>query len=95
MQGARGSFQVAFGQERKAVSRRVPSHIGYPAVTDADLVRKPLAFIETCVGELADLPDPVLVDHDVRERRMFEQTPESQQPTCEDERWIDSRRMLL
>ena len=43
-------------------------------MTDADLVRKRLAFIETCLRELAELSDPRRIEHDVRERRFVEHT---------------------
>lgn len=43
-------------------------------MTDADLIRKRLAFIETCLRELAELADPERVEHDVRERRFVEHT---------------------
>ena len=43
-------------------------------MTDADLVRKRLAFIETCLRELAELTDSRRIEHDVRERRFVEHT---------------------
>ena len=43
-------------------------------MTDADLVRKRLAFIETCLRELAQIADSERVEHDVRERRFVEHT---------------------
>ena len=43
-------------------------------MTDTDLVRKRLAFIETCLRELAELADSDRVEHDVRERRFVEHT---------------------
>jgi len=43
-------------------------------LTDADLVRKRLAFIETCLRELAEIADSERVEHDVRERRFVEHT---------------------
>ena len=43
-------------------------------MTDADLIRKRLAFIETCLRELAELADPDRVEHDIRERRFVEHT---------------------
>ena len=43
-------------------------------MTDADLVRKRLAFIETCLRELAEIADSNRVEHDVRERRFVEHT---------------------
>ena len=51
--------------------RRTP---GVPRLTDADLVRKRLAFIETCLRELAEFADAERVEHDVRERRFVEHT---------------------
>ena len=44
------------------------------AVTDVDLIRKHLAFIETCMRELAEIADSDRVEHDVRERRFVEHT---------------------
>lgn len=43
-------------------------------MTDADLVRKRLAFIDTCLRELAEIADSDRVEHDVRERRFVEHT---------------------
>ena len=43
-------------------------------MTDADLIRKRLAFIETCLRELAEFADSDRVEHDVRERRFVEHT---------------------
>ena len=43
-------------------------------MTDADLVRKRLAFIETCLRDLAEIADSNRVEHDVRERRFVEHT---------------------
>lgn len=43
-------------------------------MTDVDLVRKKLAFIETCVQELRDLARPEQIEFDVRERRFVEHT---------------------
>ena len=43
-------------------------------MTDADLVRKRLAFIETCLRELAELSDSGRIEHDIRERRFVEHT---------------------
>ena len=43
-------------------------------MTDADLVRKRLAFIETCLRELTELAEPGRIEHDVRERRFVEHT---------------------
>lgn len=43
-------------------------------MTDTDLIRKRLAFIETCLRDLADLADSNRIEHDVRERRFVEHT---------------------
>jgi uncharacterized protein YutE (UPF0331/DUF86 family) len=43
-------------------------------VTDAELVAKKLAFIETCLRELETLADPSRIGSDVRERRFVEHT---------------------
>jgi uncharacterized protein YutE (UPF0331/DUF86 family) len=43
-------------------------------VTDADLIEKKLAFIETCLGELRRLARPEAIEHDVKERRFIEHT---------------------
>ena len=43
-------------------------------MTDTELIRKRLAFIETCLRELAEIADPDRVEHDVRERRFVEHT---------------------
>lgn len=43
-------------------------------MTDADLVRKKLAFIETCVADLRRLADPARIDQDIREERFVEHT---------------------
>ena len=43
-------------------------------MTDTDLIRKRLAFIETCLRELAEFADPDRVEHDLRERRFVEHT---------------------
>jgi uncharacterized protein YutE (UPF0331/DUF86 family) len=43
-------------------------------VTDADLVAKKLAFVETCVRELRTLARPDLIETDVREERFVEHT---------------------
>jgi uncharacterized protein YutE (UPF0331/DUF86 family) len=43
-------------------------------MTDADLVAKKLAFIETCVEELTSLGRPELIQSDIRERRFIEHT---------------------
>ncbi len=43
-------------------------------MTDAGLVRKKLAVIETCLAELTRLARPDVIDSDVRERRFVEHT---------------------
>ena len=43
-------------------------------MTDADLIAKKLAFVETCVRELETLARPELVLTDLRERRFVEHT---------------------
>ena len=43
-------------------------------MTDADLVAKKLAFIETCLRELATYCRPRLIETDLRERRFAEHT---------------------
>jgi uncharacterized protein YutE (UPF0331/DUF86 family) len=43
-------------------------------VTDPDLIRKKLAFIETCLGELRSLAKPDRLAADVKERRFVEHT---------------------
>ena len=43
-------------------------------MTDADLVAKRLAFIETCLRELRTLARPAKIRADVRERRFIEHT---------------------
>ncbi|WP_295883550.1 DUF86 domain-containing protein [uncultured Thiohalocapsa sp.] len=43
-------------------------------MTDADLVRKKLAFIETCVADLRRLAEPARIEHDLREERFVEHT---------------------
>lgn len=43
-------------------------------MTDADLVAKKLAFIETCVRELQELARPELIDLDLREERFVAYT---------------------
>ncbi|MGB5735154.1 MAG: DUF86 domain-containing protein [Thiohalocapsa sp.] len=43
-------------------------------MTDADLVAKKLAFIETCVAELRTLARPDLIEQDVREERFAAHT---------------------
>lgn len=43
-------------------------------MTDAPLIAKRLAFIETCVRELQTLARVDLLDHDVREQRFVEHT---------------------
>ncbi len=43
-------------------------------MTDADLLRKKLAFIETCVADLRRLARPELIEQDLREERFVEHT---------------------
>ena len=43
-------------------------------MTDADLVRKKLAFIETCVGDLRRFAEPARIEQDIREERFVEHT---------------------
>lgn len=43
-------------------------------MTDADLVAKRLAFIETCVRELRELARPDLIEQDLREERFVSHT---------------------
>ena len=43
-------------------------------MTDADLVAKKLAFIQTCVAELRTLARPELIEQDVREERFAAHT---------------------
>jgi len=43
-------------------------------MTDAELIEKKLAFIETCVAELRRLADPSALESDVREQRFVEHT---------------------
>ena len=43
-------------------------------MTDADLIRKRLAFIETCLRDLAELADSERIENDIRERRFIEHT---------------------
>ena len=38
-------------------------------MTDAELIAKKIAFIETCVRELRELAQPELIDSDIREQR--------------------------
>jgi uncharacterized protein YutE (UPF0331/DUF86 family) len=43
-------------------------------MTDADLVGKKLAFIETCLRELRELARPDLIEEDLREERFVSHT---------------------
>lgn len=43
-------------------------------MTDQELVEKKLAFIETCLRELASLANPAAIDTDLKERRFIEHT---------------------
>ena len=45
-------------------------------MTDADLVSKKLALIETCVAELRSLSRPAEIPRDLREQRFAEHTPQ-------------------
>jgi uncharacterized protein YutE (UPF0331/DUF86 family) len=53
-------------------------------VTDADLVAKKLAFVETCVAELRSLAKPDAIEVDVRERRFVEHTLQIAIQACQD-----------
>ena len=43
-------------------------------MTDVDLIRKRLAFIETCLRDLAEIADSSRIENDIRERRFIEHT---------------------
>ena len=43
-------------------------------MTDAELIEKKLAFIETCVRELRELARPALIGEDLREERFIAHT---------------------
>ena len=43
-------------------------------MTDTDLIKKKLAFIETCVRELKEIADPSRLDTDIREQRFVQHT---------------------
>lgn len=43
-------------------------------MTDADLLAKKLAFIETCIRELQTIARPELIGRDIREERFIEHT---------------------
>ena len=43
-------------------------------MTDAELILKKLAFIETCLAELRSLARPALLEEDPKERRFVEHT---------------------
>lgn len=43
-------------------------------MTDADLVAKKLAFVETCLRELRELAQPELIEQDLREERFVAHT---------------------
>ncbi|MGD8860049.1 MAG: DUF86 domain-containing protein [Myxococcales bacterium] len=43
-------------------------------MTDAELIEKKLAFIETCLRELRSLARPEAIERDVKERRFIEHT---------------------
>ncbi len=53
-------------------------------MTDAELIAKKLAFIETCITELRSLARPDRVEHDVRERRFVEHTLQIAIQACQD-----------
>lgn len=53
-------------------------------MTDADLVAKKLALIETYVGELRSLADPGALARDIRERRFAEHTIQIAVQACQD-----------
>ena len=43
-------------------------------MTDIDLIKKKLAFIETCVRELREIANPDLIEQDIREERFVAHT---------------------
>lgn len=53
-------------------------------MTDADLVAKKLAQIETYVRELRTIGDPAAIESDVRERRFAEHTIQIAVQACQD-----------
>ncbi len=53
-------------------------------MTDAELIAKKLAFIETCITELRSLARPDRVEHDVRERRFVAHTLQIAIQACQD-----------
>lgn len=53
-------------------------------MTDEDLIRKRLAFVETCVRELRTLADADALETDVRERRFVEHTLQIAVQACQD-----------
>ncbi|MBX3274564.1 MAG: DUF86 domain-containing protein [Sandaracinaceae bacterium] len=53
-------------------------------MTDADLVAKKLAFVETCVRELRTLARVDVIEHDLRERRFVEHTLQIAIQACQD-----------
>jgi uncharacterized protein YutE (UPF0331/DUF86 family) len=53
-------------------------------VTDAELIAKKLAFVETCIAELRSLARPDRIEHDVRERRFVEHTLQIAIQACQD-----------
>jgi len=53
-------------------------------VTDAELIAKKLAFVETCVRELESLARPEALGSDVRERRFVEHTVQIAVQACQD-----------
>lgn len=53
-------------------------------MTDAGLIAKKLAFVESCVAELRTLARPELLEDDVRERRFVEHTLQIAVQACQD-----------
>lgn len=53
-------------------------------MTDAELIAKKLAFVETCIAELRSLARPDRIEHDVRERRFVEHTLQIAIQACQD-----------
>jgi uncharacterized protein YutE (UPF0331/DUF86 family) len=53
-------------------------------MTDAGLLAKKLAFVETCIRELRMLARPEALAHDVRERRFVEHTLQIAIQACQD-----------
>lgn len=53
-------------------------------MTDAELIAKKLAFVETCIRELETLGRAELLESDVRERRFVEHTLQIAIQACQD-----------